>query len=81
VAALKDCCEGFDEKTIRCVYDPGCDVATYPTLSPSESECIRAKSCSEIREQGICKRVRDREAEKDVAPSNEEFVPSQEVCE
>lgn len=57
VAMLEECCDGFDASKIACDYIEGCDESTYPSIAPYESECIRALSCSEVRDAKICDRV------------------------
>jgi hypothetical protein len=56
-AYLNDCCAGFDAKAqLRCEFieGEGCGESTYPDLSVEQSECIRAMSCAEVRERGLC---------------------------
>ena len=54
---LAECCPGFDPGTIGCTFSRGCTSQTRPVLSPSESRCIRDKSCTELVDEGICERV------------------------
>jgi hypothetical protein len=56
-AHLTDCCPGFKTAPGVCEYVDGCDESTYPALPPAESNCIRAKSCQELVDQGICERA------------------------
>jgi hypothetical protein len=75
VAHLEECCDNLDATSISCEYAEGCETNTYPTLKPDESECVRAKSCSEIRSQGICERVLERQT------ADEATAGSVEVCQ
>lgn len=79
VAWLNDCCESFDPTAIRCWYhDGGCQGEdTLPSLSPEESECIRARSCAELREAQVCERVLERNQNLDEAGNPTSFDP---VC-
>jgi uncharacterized membrane protein len=58
VAYLEGCCPGFSSASMSCVYGsgPGCS-GTSPDISIPESQCIRATSCSELVESGVCQRV------------------------
>jgi hypothetical protein len=75
VAYLASCCSGFPEHDVQCDYVAGCDTNEYPSLTPSESECILDRSCSELAD-GICKRVLARQTATDATNG----APSPAVC-
>ena len=58
---LHECCEARDLEAISCELIVTCNSTVYPDLSPEESRCIRALSCTEVREASICERLAARE--------------------
>jgi len=56
-ARLTECCPGFTVEADYCNFDSGCGATRHPALSPEESDCIRGKTCSELRDQKICERA------------------------
>jgi hypothetical protein len=76
VAYLEECCPDLDAGEVQCVYNPGCSSTTYPSISTSESECIRDKSCDALRAEGVCEKVRARQE----AVEDESYV-DEEVCQ
>jgi hypothetical protein len=63
VRYLSECCEGFDATRIRCTYQGGCESDTVPDVPVSQSECILAKSCDDIRRARVCERLLQEEAD------------------
>ena len=53
VARLKECCTDAELLGVDCVHNPGCQTSA-PTISPEESECIRSRSCAQLRRQSTC---------------------------
>lgn len=52
LAHMADCCPGFEPSNYAC-YQEGCgDVV--PDLQIADSDCIRSKSCHELKEEGFC---------------------------
>lgn len=60
-AHLRECCSRGELEGVECEYHEGCDSATYPSLSPHESRCLRELSCSEIRRADVCGQLEARE--------------------
>ena len=61
VARLEQCCDGVSA-SIDCVdHRSGClaDEDGAPNISGPQSECLRALTCAEIRERGICAAIVD----------------------
>jgi len=56
-ARLVECCPGFSSNDLYCDYDSGCGVTKDPALSPEESDCVRGKTCDELRNQKVCERA------------------------
>jgi len=56
MAHLDSCCPGFDLDQVECIHGFACDDVT-PDLAVSESQCIRALDCEQIRERDLCERV------------------------
>lgn len=58
VSRLVGCCPGFDLTQISCQYSEGCTGSNdqFPALTIEESECIRDRSCDQLR-AGICARA------------------------
>lgn len=56
VAHLEDCCPGFDARSVSCSYQEGCGDGRDQTgqLSVQQSNCIQAKSCSDLIASGTC---------------------------
>ncbi|HVU01664.1 MAG TPA: hypothetical protein VHE30_07930 [Polyangiaceae bacterium] len=84
-AHLAGCCQNFDLRKLDCHYTSACG-ETFPDLSPSESECILDKSCSQLAAQDICKRVQDRGTATSgyasgTATGSSSAAASQGVCE
>jgi hypothetical protein len=63
VRYLSECCEGFAPIRIRCTYQGGCDTDTVPDVPVSQSQCILATSCDEIRRNRVCERLLQEEAD------------------
>jgi hypothetical protein len=63
VRYLSDCCAGFAPTRIRCTYEGGCEGDTVPDVPVSQSQCILAKSCDEIRSAHVCERLLQEEAD------------------
>lgn len=61
-AHLADCCPGFKTGPGVCEHVDGCDYSDDPDLTPAQSDCLRAKSCEELRDQGICALVTPKDA-------------------
>jgi hypothetical protein len=59
VARLRKCCTSDELAAINCTYDPGCS-GTTPSISVSESRCLRELSCRHIETADICQRIFDR---------------------
>ncbi len=65
IAALVECCPGFDPSRVRCEYRRetigSCDASTTqtttPALSPDESDCIRGARCADLQARGVCARA------------------------
>lgn len=53
VARLRDCCSEADLRYVSCTYSAGCETSS-PNISPSDSRCIRSRSCVELQQQGTC---------------------------
>jgi hypothetical protein len=69
-ARLLECCPGFTRKeSTWCKHEYGCDSASDPALSESESTCIRESSCNALVANHVCERANVRtEREGDAAP-------------
>lgn len=74
---LDECCPGFDPKKVDCTFVPGCDNATYPSLTSTESECILAKGCDDLRARHVCERLLSRQTG---APADASTSSAGEVC-
>ncbi len=62
-AHLADCCWELGSSSLECGVDEGEGCGSYsepPWLTVAESECIRARDCSEIASAKICERVEAR---------------------
>jgi hypothetical protein len=62
VAQLGACCPGFEASLFACgdgdEHASGCVVVfRSPAISLDESRCIRARSCADLRDGGICARA------------------------
>jgi hypothetical protein len=57
VSHLQQCCDGFDPRTIACVYESHGCTTTVPALDTAQSDCIRSKSCNELQRSGACQRA------------------------
>ncbi len=58
VSRLIGCCPGFDANQVSCQYSEGCtsDSDQFPAITVLDSECIRDRSCEQLR-GGICARA------------------------
>lgn len=62
-AHLTECCPGFHTESNVCEQADGCGGdGSYPALTPTESNCVREKSCAELVAQGICSRAASMQA-------------------
>jgi hypothetical protein len=75
-AHLAECCDDFDPKVVSCEYVDGCTSDSYPSVSVDESQCIREKSCEQVRAQNICERVLARQAGDET-----EYYAHEAVCQ
>jgi hypothetical protein len=59
VSQLQDCCgPDFDPRLLPCVRTAGCDHSeTRPSLSMRSAECILARACPALRNDGVCTRA------------------------
>jgi hypothetical protein len=74
VARLVQCCPGFVASSVDCTYSPGCNDNPYPSLDPSQSNCIMQSSCDTLRQTGVC------DAASNLAQGSQTPVTSQSVC-
>lgn len=58
VSHLDECCPDIDPRRLNCVYQQGCGTDLTPVLTVNASECIRERSCEELKGQGICEGVK-----------------------
>lgn len=58
IAHVVSCCPGFAPEAVDCSRGEGCEVSEGPTLDAAEGRCVRARSCSELRDDGLCERER-----------------------
>jgi hypothetical protein len=55
VSHLEDCCEGFEARRFNCEEQTDCTFNDrHPDFYDSASQCIRDRSCDQLREQGKC---------------------------
>lgn len=56
VAHLVSCCAGLPPTRFDCLLEPGCGSEMAPTIDFDirESSCIKAMSCQQIQERGVC---------------------------
>lgn len=74
---LKRCCPGFEPpEPDWCNYSAGCG-EWVPALTTEQSECIQARDCKTLVEQGICDRAAKAKTRNLEDP---EAGPAAEVC-
>ncbi len=56
LAHLKDCCPSFEPSNYSCYSEACTDV--QPDLTIADSDCLRAKTCRELNDEGYCSRPR-----------------------
>jgi hypothetical protein len=55
VAHLMHCCPGLTVQPNACDYSgEACSGGTVPAFSATTSRCIRAKSCAQLADDGLC---------------------------
>ena len=86
LAALNQCCPGFQPKDVRCTYlnatYDSCSGSGYERISPAldeaESACVLATPCASLRESGVCARAQkavDYESSSSVSDGDEPSEP------
>jgi hypothetical protein len=75
LARLEECCPGFDASLVRCDYLESCEDTTYPSITPSESQCLRDLSCDVIRQKRACDAIAARGSGSDGTHSPELVCP------
>lgn len=53
VTQIARCCPGLAVESISCVHG-GCDSNLRPDIEEPRAQCIQARSCDELRNQGAC---------------------------
>jgi hypothetical protein len=53
VVHMADCCPDFPSGSLYCVRS-GCDGKVSPDIDEERAQCLRGKSCAELRALGAC---------------------------
>jgi hypothetical protein len=53
LSPVEACCPGFDPTSYRCINE-GCGAGVEPDLSIADADCIRQKSCDDLKAEGYC---------------------------
>jgi hypothetical protein len=53
VVHLSECCPEFPARSLYCVRS-GCDSQVTPDISEDRAQCLRSKSCDELKALGAC---------------------------
>ena len=75
VSRLEDCCPGLDARRFSC--ETGCNSPTT-AVTEQASECIRDRSCDDLKNKGSCTALT--RIANEPYPASATFVIEQEAC-
>jgi hypothetical protein len=58
VSRLDECCPEIDPRRLNCIHQDGCGTELHPILDISAANCLRERSCDDLRNRGICEGLR-----------------------
>ncbi len=78
VSLLEDCCASLDPRRLNCEYQTSCASSNVPVVTERAADCIRARSCADLRTRGTCETLV--RFSKDPYPSSRSAEIEAEAC-